>query len=122
MKQSDLEIEDLWTALPPRKEKGPSDFMTTTCTPKIPLVDLAANLTRIRPAIDLAIKSVVDSCYFVGAPIVKTFEQEFADHPYPSRKTEILSYLLFVCYVCLIGYSINIEGGINIEGAQRVRG
>ena len=51
---------------------------TETEPPKIPLVDLVANLKTIRPEIDSAIKSVVDSCYFVGAPIVKTFEQEFA--------------------------------------------
>ena len=46
----------------------------------IPLVDLKANLETIRPAIDAAIKEVVDSCYFVGGESVKRFENEFAEY------------------------------------------
>ena len=46
----------------------------------IPLVDLKANLATIRPEIDAAITSVVNSCYFVGSPHVKQFESEFAGY------------------------------------------
>jgi dTDP-4-amino-4,6-dideoxygalactose transaminase len=46
---------------------------------KIPLVDLQANLETIRPEIDEAITQLIDTCYFVGSPKVKQFEEEFAN-------------------------------------------
>lgn len=45
---------------------------------KIPLVDLQRNYASIRPAVDLKIREVLDSCYFVGSPLVQQFEAEFA--------------------------------------------
>lgn len=45
---------------------------------KIPLVDLQRNYASIRPAVDAKIREVLDSCYFVGSPHVRQFEQDFA--------------------------------------------
>ena len=57
---------------------GLDDPDTAKKVSPIPLVDLKANLATIRPEIDEAIKSIIDSCYFVGSPKVKQFEEEFA--------------------------------------------
>src|SRR5438045_799923 len=45
---------------------------------KIPLVDLQAQYASIKTDVDAAIRSVVDSCAFVGGPAVKQFESAFA--------------------------------------------
>ena len=44
----------------------------------IPLVDLKAQYAAIRPAIDRAVQSVLDSTNFIMGPEVKAFEQAFA--------------------------------------------
>ena len=44
----------------------------------IPLVDLKKNYGRMKEEIDENISSVLESCYFVGSPHVKQFEQNFA--------------------------------------------
>jgi len=45
----------------------------------IPLVDLRAQYDSIKPAIDAAIKNVIDTTAFVSGPDVKAFEQAFAE-------------------------------------------
>lgn len=45
---------------------------------KIPLVDLQAQYASIKTDVDAAIRSVVESCAFVGGPAVKQFESAFA--------------------------------------------
>jgi dTDP-4-amino-4,6-dideoxygalactose transaminase len=44
----------------------------------IPLVDLKAQYAAVRPAVDRAVQSVLDSTKFIMGPEVKTFEQAFA--------------------------------------------
>jgi dTDP-4-amino-4,6-dideoxygalactose transaminase len=44
----------------------------------IPLVDLKAQYAAIRPAVDCAVQSVLDSTNFIMGPEVKAFEQAFA--------------------------------------------
>ena len=44
----------------------------------IPFVDLKAQYRTIKPEIDAAIAEVVESCWFVGGPVVKRFEENFA--------------------------------------------
>ena len=44
----------------------------------IPLVDLKAQYAAIRPAVDRAVQSVLDSTNFIMGPEVKAFEQAFA--------------------------------------------
>jgi dTDP-4-amino-4,6-dideoxygalactose transaminase len=44
----------------------------------IPFVDLKAQYSAIKPEIDEAIAGVVESCWFVGGPSVKGFEENFA--------------------------------------------
>jgi dTDP-3-amino-3,4,6-trideoxy-alpha-D-glucose transaminase len=44
----------------------------------IPLVDLKAQYAAIRPAVDRAVQSVLDSTNFIMGPEVKGFEQAFA--------------------------------------------
>jgi dTDP-4-amino-4,6-dideoxygalactose transaminase len=44
----------------------------------IPFVDLKAQYSTIKPEIDEAIAGVVESCWFVGGPSVKGFEENFA--------------------------------------------
>jgi dTDP-4-amino-4,6-dideoxygalactose transaminase len=44
----------------------------------IPFVDLKAQYRAIKPEIDAAISGVVESCWFVGGPVVKRFEDNFA--------------------------------------------
>jgi dTDP-4-amino-4,6-dideoxygalactose transaminase len=46
----------------------------------IPLVDLKAQYAAIRPAVDRAVQSVLDSTNFIMGPEVKAFEQAFAAH------------------------------------------
>ena len=46
--------------------------------PKLPLVDLHAQYASIKPEIDAAIRSVVESAAFVGGPAVREFETAFA--------------------------------------------
>jgi len=46
--------------------------------PKIPLVDLKAQYATIRPAVDAALQSVLDSTSFIMGPEVKCFEADFA--------------------------------------------
>lgn len=46
--------------------------------PSIPLVDLKAQYAAIRPAIDSALQSVLDSTNFIMGPEVKAFERAFA--------------------------------------------
>ena len=45
---------------------------------KVPFVDLKAQYRTIKPEIDAAIMEVVESCWFVGGPAVKQFEEDFA--------------------------------------------
>ena len=45
---------------------------------EIPLVDLKANYLRIKDEIDKGIADVLQSCYFIGSPHVKQFENNFA--------------------------------------------
>src|SRR5688572_30503277 len=52
---------------------------TMTITPSpIPLVDLRAQLEKIRPEIDQAIQMVLDSCHFIEGQQTRDFENEFA--------------------------------------------
>jgi dTDP-4-amino-4,6-dideoxygalactose transaminase len=44
----------------------------------IPFVDLKAQYRTIKPEIDAAIAEIVESCWFVGGPAVKRFEESFA--------------------------------------------
>jgi dTDP-4-amino-4,6-dideoxygalactose transaminase len=44
----------------------------------VPFVDLKAQYHKIKPEIDAAIAEVVESCWFVGGPKLKTFEANFA--------------------------------------------
>ena len=44
----------------------------------IPFVDLKAQYRTIKPEVDAAIAKVVESCWFVGGPTVKSFEENFA--------------------------------------------
>jgi len=44
----------------------------------IPFVDLKAQYRTIKPEVDKAIADVVESCWFVGGPAVKRFEESFA--------------------------------------------
>lgn len=44
----------------------------------IPLVDLKANYASIKSEIDVGIQAVLDSAYFIGAPVCAEFEVEFA--------------------------------------------
>jgi len=53
--------------------------MTNATKPAtIPLVDLKAQYAAIRPAVDAAVQSVLDSTNFIMGPDVKAFEQDFA--------------------------------------------
>lgn len=45
---------------------------------KIPFVDLRAQYESIKPAIDTAIKNVIEETAFIGGKYVKAFEQDFA--------------------------------------------
>jgi len=45
---------------------------------RIPFLDLKAQYASIKPEIDEAIQSVIDSCQFVGGSYVKHFERSFA--------------------------------------------
>ena len=45
---------------------------------KVPLIDLKAQYQSIKPEIDAAVASVLDSCQFVLGPEVAAFEKEFA--------------------------------------------
>lgn len=45
----------------------------------VPFLDLRAQHTTLREEIDAAVSAVVDTCQFVGGPVVEKFEQEFAD-------------------------------------------
>lgn len=45
---------------------------------KIPFVDLKAQYQTIKPEVDSAIAEIVESCWFVGGPAVKSFENNFA--------------------------------------------
>jgi dTDP-4-amino-4,6-dideoxygalactose transaminase len=47
-------------------------------TRPIPIIDLAAQLARIRAEIDEAVERVLDSTAFVGGPDVRELEREFA--------------------------------------------
>jgi dTDP-4-amino-4,6-dideoxygalactose transaminase len=44
----------------------------------IPFVDLKAQYRTIKTEVDAAIAEVVESCWFVGGPVVKKFEEDFA--------------------------------------------
>jgi len=44
----------------------------------IPFLDLKAQYSTIKPEIDAAIAEVVESCWFVGGPRVKSFGENFA--------------------------------------------
>ena len=46
----------------------------------IQMVDLQGQYKKIKTEIDAAIKEVVDSCYFVGGPQVKTFANNLANY------------------------------------------
>lgn len=46
----------------------------------IPMVDLKGQYARIKPEIDEAIQSVVDSAYFIKGPQVKSFEENLASY------------------------------------------
>jgi dTDP-4-amino-4,6-dideoxygalactose transaminase len=46
----------------------------------IPFVDLKAQYRTIKPEIDVEIAEVVESCWFVGGPKVKRFEENFASY------------------------------------------
>jgi len=46
---------------------------------KVPFVDLKAQYASIRPAIDEAIASVIDSTAFIGGKFVQEFEEQFAE-------------------------------------------
>jgi UDP-2-acetamido-2-deoxy-ribo-hexuluronate aminotransferase len=45
----------------------------------IPMVDLQGQYQQIKPEIDAAIQEILDSAYFIGAGIVKTFSENLAD-------------------------------------------
>jgi len=45
---------------------------------QVPFVDLKAQYLSIKPAIDQAIEDILLTTSFVGGPMVKTFEQDFA--------------------------------------------
>ena len=45
----------------------------------IPMVDLQGQYRHIKPEIDAAIKEVIDSAYFIGGGIIKTFSENLAD-------------------------------------------
>ena len=47
---------------------------------QLQMVDLKSQYQRIKPQIDNAIQSVIDSCQFVKGAEVKTFEQELAQY------------------------------------------
>jgi dTDP-4-amino-4,6-dideoxygalactose transaminase len=44
----------------------------------IPFLDLKAQYQTIKPEVDAAIAEIVESCWFVGGPAVKSFEENFA--------------------------------------------
>jgi dTDP-4-amino-4,6-dideoxygalactose transaminase len=46
----------------------------------IPFVDLKAQYQTIKPEVDAAIAEIVESCWFVGGPAVKQFEESFAGY------------------------------------------
>ncbi|HZL30457.1 MAG TPA: DegT/DnrJ/EryC1/StrS family aminotransferase [Pseudolabrys sp.] len=46
--------------------------------PPIPFIDLAAQRRRLGPAIDVAVKRVLDHCQFILGPEVRAFETELA--------------------------------------------
>lgn len=46
----------------------------------IQMVDLQGQYQKIKPEIDAAIDGVVQSCYFVGGPKVKTFSENLANY------------------------------------------
>ncbi len=52
--------------------------MSTNTTMKVPLLDLRAQYDTIRTEIDGAVKSVMESCHFIGGPEVAALEQEVA--------------------------------------------
>jgi dTDP-4-amino-4,6-dideoxygalactose transaminase len=45
---------------------------------KVPLLDMAAEVAPLRPAIDAAIAAVIDSGVFIGGPVLEAFEKEVA--------------------------------------------
>ena len=45
---------------------------------KVPFLDLKAQIRSIRGDIDASVKQVIDSAGFIGGPVLKTFEAEFA--------------------------------------------
>jgi dTDP-4-amino-4,6-dideoxygalactose transaminase/acetyltransferase-like isoleucine patch superfamily enzyme len=45
----------------------------------VPFVDLRAQHDEIRPAVDAAIKQIIDNSSFVGGTFVENFERDFAD-------------------------------------------
>jgi dTDP-4-amino-4,6-dideoxygalactose transaminase len=45
---------------------------------KVPFVDLHAQYLSIKPDIDKAIQKVIDDTAFIGGPVVKQFEKDFA--------------------------------------------
>ena len=50
-----------------------------TMNDKIPLVDLKAQYRRYKTEFDTAVQEQIDSCGFIGGPIVKAFADEFAE-------------------------------------------
>ena len=50
-----------------------------TQLPPIPFIDLAAQRRRLGPAVDAAVKRVLDHCQFILGPEVRAFEAELAE-------------------------------------------
>jgi len=52
--------------------------MPTKATMQVPLLDLKAQYAEIKVDVDAAVKSVMESCHFIGGPEVKALEEEVA--------------------------------------------
>jgi len=52
--------------------------MPTKATMTVPLLDLKGQYADLRTDIDAAVKSVMESCFFIGGPEVKALEEEVA--------------------------------------------
>ena len=48
--------------------------------PSIPMVDLQGQYQKLKPELDIAFQNVLDSCYFVGGPQVKSFSDHLASY------------------------------------------
>ena len=47
---------------------------------KIQMVDLTSQYQGIKPAVDSAITSILESAQFINGPAVKTFQSEMEDY------------------------------------------